>query len=115
MKLYTNSKGGWAGTQADARKNLGGQEGKGWICLDVPTDKPKLIAFLQKNQVQDPNVLGAGKLADKMNKTPLPDQDSTTLANSYFAWALDKLQQGDIQLTNEYLIKGLSLQRGAKE
>lgn len=114
MKLYTNNKGGWAGTQADARKNLGGKEGFGWICLDVPTDKPKLIAFLQQNQVQDPHVSAASKLADKMNKTSESiTEGNDELASSYFAWALDKLQHGDLTEAKSHLKKGLSLQRGA--
>ncbi len=116
MKLYTNNKGGWAGTQADARKNLGGKEGYGWICLDVPTDKPKLIAFLQQNQVQDPHVSGARKLSEAMDQASESiTEGNEELASSYFAWALDKLQQGDLTEAKSHLRKGLSLQRGAKE
>ena len=47
MKLYKNSKGVWAGTQADARKMCG----KGYQTVDVPTDKPNLLKFLNLNQV----------------------------------------------------------------
>lgn len=111
MKLYTNLNGGWAGTQADARKNLG----KGWVCLDVPTDKPKLIAFLQHNQVQDPRG-DASKLSEAMDQASESiTEGNEELASSYFAWALDKLQQGDLTEAKSHLKKGLSLQRGAKE
>jgi len=43
MKLYTNSLGQWTGTQAEAKK-IGAQ------LIDVPTDKPGLIAFLNGQQ-----------------------------------------------------------------
>ena len=47
MKLYTNRNGGWAGTQADARKAWG----KDWIEHEVPTSKQELINFLNINAV----------------------------------------------------------------
>ncbi len=47
MKLYTNRNGGWAGTQADARKAWG----KDWIEHEVPTSKQELINFLNTNAV----------------------------------------------------------------
>jgi hypothetical protein len=47
MRLYKNSNGVWAGTQADARKYCG----KVYSTVDVPTDKPSLLAFLNLNQV----------------------------------------------------------------
>ena len=45
MKLYTDNKGRWAGTQADA-KQLGAFEQ-----IEVPTDKPNLLEFLNKHSV----------------------------------------------------------------
>ena len=47
MRLYTNHKGSWVGTQADARK----QFGKDWSEVDVPTDKPNLLQFLNDESV----------------------------------------------------------------
>ena len=47
MKLYRNSNGVWAGTQADARKMCG----KGYTSVDVPVDKPSLLMFLNANKV----------------------------------------------------------------
>ena len=47
MKLYTNRKGDWAGTQIDA-KNWGG-----YICVDVPTIKPELLNFLNLYNVKE--------------------------------------------------------------
>ena len=47
MRLYTNSKGAWAGTQADARKEFG----KDWREVDVPTDKQSLLDFLNFHAV----------------------------------------------------------------
>tara|TARA_B100001287_G_C22589668_1_gene484972 strand:- start:627 stop:1001 length:375 start_codon:yes stop_codon:yes gene_type:complete len=48
MRLYTNDKGAWAGTQADARKDFG----KDWREVDVPTAKPDLLAFLNNYGVK---------------------------------------------------------------
>ena len=42
MRLYKNSNGVWAGTQADARKYCG----KAYSTVDVPTDKSGLLGFL---------------------------------------------------------------------
>lgn len=39
MKLYTNNKGQWVGTLAEAKK-IGAE------AVDVPTDKPSLLAWL---------------------------------------------------------------------
>ena len=47
MKLYKNSDGVWAGTQADARKMCG----KDYTVVDVPVDKPSLLMFLNANKV----------------------------------------------------------------
>ena len=47
MKLYTNNKGSWVGTQADARKEFS----KNWNEVDVPTDKPNLLKFLNDESV----------------------------------------------------------------
>ena len=47
MRLYTNHKGSWVGTQADARKEFG----KDWSEVDVPTDKPSLLEFLNNKSV----------------------------------------------------------------
>jgi len=82
MRLYTNRKGGWAGTQADARKAWG----KDWIEHEVPTSKQELINFLNTNAVGgqhgvanavvgntvenvDPTVFS---LAHPVHKEPLP-------------------------------------------
>ncbi len=48
MRLYTNDKGAWAGTQADARRDFG----KDWREVDVPTSKPDLLAFLNNYGVK---------------------------------------------------------------
>tara|TARA_R110002153_G_scaffold76252_1_gene196627 strand:- start:44 stop:388 length:345 start_codon:yes stop_codon:yes gene_type:complete len=47
MRLYTNRKGDWAGTQLDAKK-LGG-----FFCVDVPTMKPELLKFLNLYNVKE--------------------------------------------------------------
>tara|TARA_Y100000015_G_C2387246_1_gene88142 strand:+ start:611 stop:979 length:369 start_codon:yes stop_codon:yes gene_type:complete len=44
MRLYTNRHGSWVGTQADARKQFGFKNE--WREVDVPTDKPNLLQFL---------------------------------------------------------------------
>lgn len=49
MKLYTNWHGAWAGTQADAKHF--GETYLDYKTIDVPTDKPNLLAFLNKHNV----------------------------------------------------------------
>ena len=49
MKLYTNVKGEWFGTQADAKA---GQYP--WVPVDVPTDKPNLLEWLNNQKTQNP-------------------------------------------------------------
>jgi hypothetical protein len=44
MKLYQTQNGRWVGTQADAKA-----DGKNWKAVEVPTDKPSLIAWLNEN------------------------------------------------------------------
>lgn len=50
MRLYTNAKGQWVGTQAEA-KTIGAEQ------TDVPTDKPSLLAWLN-NRTEAANALG---------------------------------------------------------
>jgi hypothetical protein len=50
MRLYTNSKGQWVGTQAEA-KTIGAEQ------TEVPTDKPSLLAWLN-NRTEAANALG---------------------------------------------------------
>ena len=45
MRLYTDNNGRWAGTQADAK-----EFGK-FDQVEVPTDKPTLLEFLNKHSV----------------------------------------------------------------
>ena len=53
MRLYYDQKGGWAGTQADAKKAFG----KDWWEIDVPTSKAELLEFLNlHNCLRDPNL-----------------------------------------------------------
>ena len=54
MRLYTNNKGEWAGTQADAKK-LGSFE-----LVEVPTDKPTLLQFLNEKVVSKNSVAFGG-------------------------------------------------------
>lgn len=50
MKLYCTSLGQWAGTQADARL-FKATHGVDFEQIDVPTDKPGLIEFLNRHEV----------------------------------------------------------------
>jgi len=45
MRLYRTEIGQWAGTQADARK-FAATHGVDWEQVEVPTDKPGLLAWL---------------------------------------------------------------------
>jgi len=54
MKLYANDSGEWVGTQAEAKK-IGAEQ------VDVPVDKPSLLAWLNGNKV------GAKETQTKIN------------------------------------------------
>lgn len=43
MNLYRDEDGIWYGTQAEAKA---GAQGKSWQLVEVPTDKPSLLAWL---------------------------------------------------------------------
>ena len=99
MKLYKNSNGVWAGTQADARKMCG----KDYTTVDVPVDKPSLLRFLNANKV------GAGEgaygaLKDVGMQT---EGDLNSKALSYFAWGYDKLQSGEYDEGKELIRRAL--------
>lgn len=49
MRLYTNMKAEWFGTQADAKA-----AGVEWWEVNVPTDKPNLIRFLSGKSYGQP-------------------------------------------------------------
>ena len=49
MKLYTNDNGEWFGTQALAK-----QRSYHWWPVDVPTDKPNLLEWLNSRKTQNP-------------------------------------------------------------
>lgn len=50
MRLYRTPAGKWAGTQEDAR-GLAKAEGATWALVEVPVDKPGLLAFLNDHHV----------------------------------------------------------------
>ena len=97
MKLYKNSEGVWAGTQADARKMCG----KTYSTVDVPTDKPNLLAFLNLNQV--------GSLASSPILEEVRTGEPTKEALSWIRWSYDKICQGQYEECKEMLHKGLKL------
>ena len=51
MRLYRTRTGRWVGTQTDARA-----DGKGWQQVEVPTDKPGLLTFLNATVQDCPSV-----------------------------------------------------------
>ena len=99
MKLYTNNQGQWSGTQADARKRFKND----MRLVEVPVDKPNLLAFLNYNAVGSFEALGH-------KPEPNPDQLSPH-ATSWVSWALERLQHGQKKDAEEMLIKGLKLQK----
>ena len=102
MKLYTNDKGQWAGTQADARKQLG----KARRTVEVPVDKTCLMAFLNNNKVGATLVT----LVDTPEAEPTPEILSPQ-ASSWVSWALDTLKRGDTREAESMLRKGLTIQQ----
>jgi len=103
MRLYKNSNGVWAGTQADAHKMCG----KGYQTVDVPTDKPSLLRFLNANKV------GTSYTSNDKEFEPVyaPDTDLDKKALSYFEWGYDELTKGAYELGKEYIRKALLYQK----
>ena len=104
MKLYKNSNGVWAGTQADARKYCG----KVYSTVDVPTDKPSLLRFLNANKV------GSGAIVDSQDIT----SDATELnmgAMSWLRWSYDCMCRGQYDDAKEHLAKALELSKVEKQ
>ena len=106
MKLYKNSDGVWAGTQADARKMCGS---KAYTPVDVPVGKPSLLKFLNLNQVgsltsNDKPDVGHPYEVDVLNKQAL----------SWIRWSYDKICSGQYEDCREMLRKGLELAKKEK-
>ena len=99
MKLYKNSNGVWAGTQADARKYCG----KDYTTVDVPTDKPNLLGFLNINKV------GGYVVDDSTDIVKLKLQQPPEMHESisWFRWAYDCMLRGQYDDAKEMLRKGL--------
>lgn len=57
MKLYSNGLGKWVGTQADAKQF--DRTYHGGETIDVPTDKPNLLAFLNRHEVNNAETFSA--------------------------------------------------------
>ena len=57
MKLYSNGYGEWVGTQADAKQF--DRTYHGGETIDVPTDKPNLLAFLNRHEVNNAETFSA--------------------------------------------------------
>ena len=97
MKLYKNSNGVWAGTQADARKMCG----KTYSTVDVPVDKAGLLQFLNLHQVASYTSNGKeGTITGEIDT-------SNKSAMSWFRWAHDCMCRGQYDDAKEMLRKGL--------
>lgn len=66
MRLYTNMKAEWFGTQADAKA-----AGVEWWEVNVPTDKPNLIRFLSGKAYGQPT-------PDTPTEAPVAHQSTLT-------------------------------------
>ncbi len=102
MKLYKNSDGVWAGTQADARKMCG----KDYTVVDVPVDKPSLLMFLNANKVGS----SSGNEMIKAEQEMIDDRNSQS-AMSWIRWSHDCMCRGQYEDAKEMLRKGLELAR----
>ena len=101
MRLYTNKRGDWAGTQADARK----LDGK-YIEVDVPVMKADLLTFLNQNLV------GAMAVQDKPEPTPAERPEVLSHdAAGWVSWAYERLRSGKKADAEAMLLKGLKIQR----
>jgi len=101
MRLYTNKRGDWAGTQSDARK----LDGK-YIEVDVPVMKADLLAFLNQNAV--------GAMAVESKPEPTPAERPEVLSHDaagWVSWAYERLRRGQKADAEAMLLKGLKIQR----
>tara|TARA_R110002126_G_scaffold15165_1_gene62406 strand:+ start:218 stop:547 length:330 start_codon:yes stop_codon:yes gene_type:complete len=103
MKLYTNSKGQWCGTQADARKQFRKDRRE----VEVPVDKAGLMAFLNDHRVGATTEEQGEPLARISSSKP---EILSPQASSWVSWALEKLQHNDRDEAEAMLIKGLTIQ-----
>ena len=104
MRLYKNSNGVWAGTQADARKMCG----KDYQTVDVLTDKPSLLRFLNANKVGT----GADPYGDEVRKEWFDKTKDIEVGEkelSYFRWGYDKLFTGQYDEGKELIKKALEM------
>ena len=114
MRLYKNSNGVWAGTQADARKYCG----KDYTTVDVPTDKPNLLGFLNLNQVGRASASPTLNALRDSNKTEVGHPYEVDVLNkqalSWIRWSYDKICSGQYDECKEMLAKGLELAKKEK-
>jgi|13_taG_2_1085334.scaffolds.fasta_scaffold35596_1 hypothetical protein len=76
MRLYTNNRGEWFGTQADAKR-----VGVEWEEVDFPTVKPELLAWLNHYRVtnfEQPQDTGEGRGSTGTRKEPEPTTPTPT-------------------------------------
>ena len=99
MRLYKNSNGVWAGTQAKARSFCG----KDYSTVDVPVDKAGLLQFLNVNQV------GSYVADDSTDIVKLKLQQPPEMEDNiaWFRWAYDCMCRGQYDDAKEMLRKGL--------
>ena len=96
MKLYTNNKGEWAGTQADARKRFKND----MRIIEVPTDKPSLLAFLNENQVGSFDALG-GKPADDQLSDMMGGNPLDSFPDAPLKFKMSHGPDGDVRLSRQ--------------
>ena len=103
MRLYQSSKGQWAGTQADARRNFP----RDWREVEVPVSKQQLLDWLNLHSV-GAKANGLASIHSASTAVPEPEL-LTPMAASWVAWALDCLKRGDRSEAEEMLIKGIAI------
>ena len=96
MKLYTNNKGEWAGTQADARKRFKND----MRIIEVPTDKPSLLAFLNENQVGSFDALGS-KPADNQLSNMMGGNPLDSFPDAPLKFKMSRGPDGDVRLSRQ--------------
>lgn len=103
MRLYQNSLGQWAGTQAEARRKFP----RDWREVEVPVSKQPLLDWLNLHAV-GAKANGLASIPTAAAAVPEPEM-LTPLAASWVAWALDCLKRGDRSEAEEMLIKGIAI------
>lgn len=110
MKLYSNMKGDWAGTQADARSAWGKD---GWDEVDVPVSKAELLSFLNEYKCLD--FEATRYWSEQQVDDALEDEIQTMAASQVDMWHEPNRRNGPDAPINKYDIHDIAASASLKD